>query len=53
MDVKEMEKIMKQKTKDIAKHEKIPLNAEGKELAEKKRKSFDLPTNAVKVDPLR
>ena len=53
MDVKEMEKIMEQKTKDLTKHEQIPLDAEGKALAEEKRKSFDLPTNAVKVDPLR
>lgn len=30
-----------------------PATDEGKALAEEKRKTFDLPTNAVKVDPLR
>jgi len=31
----------------------LPLDPEGRALAEDKRKTFDLPTNAVKVDPLR
>lgn len=30
-----------------------PLDPEGRHLAGQKRKTFDLPTNAVKVDPLR
>lgn len=30
-----------------------PLDAEKRAVAETKRKTFDLPTNAVKVDPLR
>lgn len=29
------------------------LGPEGRCMAEEKRKTFDLPTNAVKVDPLR
>ena len=29
------------------------LDPETAEMARKKRKTFDLPTNAVKVDPLR
>ena len=31
----------------------MPLDPEGRAVAEEKRKAFDLPTNAVKVDPLR
>lgn len=53
MEIAVMEQIMEEKTKDLASQNLIPLDAEGKTLAEEKRKAFDLPTNAVKVDPLR
>ena len=45
--------IQREKLKEIAGQEQQPLDPEGKRLAEEKRKTFDLPTNAVKVDPLR
>ena len=55
MDNKELEtmaQIMAEKDKEMEAGFP-PLDPEGKNLAEYKRKTFDLPTNAVKVDPLR
>ena len=48
-----MEQIMEQKDRDLEINGQPPLDDEGKAIAEHKRKTFDLPTNAVKVDPLR
>lgn len=53
MDVDIMAAIQREKTKEIAAQAQPPLDPEGVALAEDKRKTFDLPTNAVKVDPLR
>ncbi len=51
MDLSTMEIIQGEKAKEIeGQHE---LDPEGVKMAEEKRKTFDLPTNAVKVDPLR
>lgn len=55
-DIKELEtmrEIMEQKGNDMAAAGLPELDAEGKALAERKRISFDQPTNAVTVDPLR
>lgn len=52
MDLYIMETIQNEKVKEI--ETGTPeLDAEGTRMAEEKRKTFDLPTNAVKVDPLR
>ena len=48
-----MAKIMAEKDRDLQAQDLPPLDDEGKALAEHTRKMFDLPTNAVKVDPLR
>jgi hypothetical protein len=53
MDLSTMAAIQAEKIKEIAAQEQQPLDPEGKAMAETKRKTFDLPTNAVKVDPLR
>ena len=53
MDLNTMAVIQAEKRKEIAAQEQQPLDPEGKHMAEEKRKTFDLPTNAVKVDPLR
>lgn len=53
MNLDTMAVIQNEKTKEINAQEQLPLDPEGKALAEDKRKTFDLPTNAVKVDPLR
>ncbi len=52
MDLNTMARIQNEKEKEIeaGQHE---LDPEGIRMAEEKRKTFDLPTNAVKVDPLR
>lgn len=47
-----MAQIMAEKDRELAAG-LPPLDPEGQHLAEQKRKTFDLPTNAVKVDPLR
>ncbi len=47
-----MEQIIREKDKDMQR-DMLPLDDEGRAVAEEKRKTFDLPTNAVKVDPLR
>jgi len=52
MDLYIMETIQNEKAKEIEAG-KPELDAEGTRMAEEKRKTFDLPTNAVKVDPLR
>ena len=53
MNLETMAAIQAEKTKEIEAGTQQPLDPEGKALAEEKRKTFDLPTNAVKVDPLR
>jgi len=52
MDLDTMAIIQEEKAKEVDadQHE---LDPEGARMAEEKRKTFDLPTNAVKVDPLR
>ena len=52
MDLNTMAEIQTEKAKEISTG-KPELDAEGARMAEEKRKTFDLPTNAVKVDPLR
>lgn len=51
-DLETMAAIMAEKDKELAEGPP-PLDGEGQALACEKRKTFDLPTNAVKVDPLR
>ena len=53
MDLDVMAQIQAEKLKEIEAQEAMPLDGEGQALAGEKRKTFDLPTNAVKVDPLR
>lgn len=53
MDLERMAEIQSEKQKETATQEPHPLDPEGQAMAEEKRKTFDLPTNAVKVDPLR
>lgn len=48
-----MTQIQNQKAAEMAAAETDELDPETAEMARKKRKTFDLPTNAVKVDPLR
>lgn len=50
MDLEIMKQIQQEKAKEQDQQE---LDPEGARMAEEKRKTFDLPTNAVKVDPLR
>ena len=52
-DIETMAIIQREKLKEIAGQVRQRLDPEGKALAQEKRKTFDLPTNAVKVDPLR
>lgn len=52
MELNTMAEIQNEKAKEIAVDQK-ELDDEGVRMAEEKRKTFDLPTNAVKVDPLR
>lgn len=51
-ELETMEQIIQEKDKDMQR-DMLPLDDEGRAVAEEKRKTFDLPTNAVKVDPLR
>lgn len=51
-ELETMEQIIREKDKDMQR-DMLPLDDEGCAVAEEKRKTFDLPTNAVKVDPLR
>lgn len=56
MDTKSLDtmtQIVDEKARELQDEGLLPLDEEGKALAEYKRKTFDLPTNAVKVDPLR
>lgn len=52
-DLETMNTIQEQKVRDIELAGLPPLDPEGIAMAEYKRATFDLPTNAVKVDPLR
>lgn len=51
-ELETMEQIIREKDKGMQR-DMLPLDDEGRAVAEEKRKTFDLPTNAVKVDPLR
>lgn len=51
MDLEIMQQIQQQR--ETSGNELPELDPETAALAEEKRKAFDLPTNAVKVDPLR
>ena len=53
MNLSTMETIQAEEAREAATREHQPLDPEGRAMAEDKRKTFDLPTNAVKVDPLR
>lgn len=52
-DLETMDIIQRQKVQDIVAAGLPPLDPEGRKMAEYKRATFDLPTYAVKVDPLR
>lgn len=52
MELDNMKQIMVEKDREMVRSQ-LPLDPEGRAVAEHKRKTFDLPTNAVKVDPLR
>lgn len=47
-----MESIQNEKIKELDSG-MLPLDDEGKAVAEHKRESFDIPVNAVTIDPLR
>ena len=53
MSLDVMTEIQEQKAAEIAAGDPRELDPEETAMAEDKRKTFDLPTNAVKVDPLR
>ena len=53
MDLEIMATIQDEKEKEIVEEGNPTLDEEITDVAEEKRKTFDLPTNAVKVDPLR
>lgn len=53
MNINVMGEIMSQKKKDVNAAGIPALTPEIIAVAEHKRSTFDLPTNAVKVDPLR
>lgn len=53
MDLNVMTQIQDKKAEEMASSDLDELTPEVEEMARKKRKTFDLPTNAVKVDPLR
>ena len=52
-DLRAMETIMEQKSRDIARDGQPALTPETIALAEFKRETFDMPINVAKVDPLR
>lgn len=52
MELNVMMEIQQEKEKELEAGQPA-LDPEGRKMAEEKRKTFDLPTNAVKVDPLR
>ena len=52
-DIRIMGIIQAEEDREIGQASQLPLDDEGIALAEHKRSSFDLPTNATKVDPLR
>lgn len=53
MSIETMTQIQNEKAIEIGNSQQDELDAETSAVAETKRKTFDLPTNAVKVDPLR
>ena len=53
MELDVMAQVQEQKAAEMSETDLDQLTTEVAEMARKKRKTFDLPTNAVKVDPLR
>ena len=53
MNLDVMDIIQREKEREIIEKGNPALDDEIADVAEEKRKTFDLPTNAVKVDPLR
>ena len=53
MDLDVMTEIQNEKAAEMAAIESGEIDDETEAMAREKRKTFDLPTNAVKVDPLR
>ena len=53
MELDVMAQVQEQKAAEMSETDLDQLTPEVAEMARKKRKTFDLPTNAVKVDPLR
>lgn len=53
MNLDIMATIQAEKEREIIAQGNPELDPEIEDVAEEKRKTFDLPTNAVKVDPLR
>lgn len=52
-DIEIMEQIQKQKAMELSKTTPHELDDEGDAMADTKRFSFDIPVNAVTIDPLR
>lgn len=53
MELDVMAQVQERKAAEMSETDLDQLTPEVAEMARKKRKTFDLPTNAVKVDPLR
>ena len=53
MNLDVMAEIQAEKNKEIETQQQQQLDPEGEVMAGENRRTFDLPTNAVKVDPLR
>lgn len=53
MDLRTMTDIQEEKKQELAGAQPHPLDPEGSAMADTKRFSFDIPVNAVTVDPLR
>ena len=53
MELDVMAQVQEQKAAEMSETDLDQLTPEVAEMARKTRKTFDLPTNAVKVDPLR
>ena len=53
MDLQTITEIQERKAEELHMEGQRQLDPEEIAIAEEKRKTFDLPTNAVKVDPLR
>lgn len=53
MDLRTMTEIQEEKKMELARTQPHALDPEGEAMADTKRFSFDIPVNAVTVDPLR